>query len=506
MNSNNISQGLQLCNSIISGTQFKDLVGEFKKKNCRSATSELGRGYWRGFLKRNKHLISSKKGVKFDTKRAEWCTYLNMEEMYNEVYTSLVDSGLAVKHDTPSWRNDAGEVVNEENAVGCESEFELIHPNWLIFVDEVGSNTSQAKDGNVGGEKFLCSKQGRPQQRAATKDTHLTVLGFTSAAGDPVMCAIIFAAKTMRDEWRLGFDPLTEWIREENDIHCNIGEGKVYPLGPNCTFNGKNVPYFCCCSESGSITGTLLVEMLKAMDSLKLFDHTTGLNPFLLLDGHGSHFELEFLEYINAAEHKWHCCIGLPYGTSYWQVGDSSEQNGCFKIALSKAKQQLVLKKNDNGLEYTINKEDIVGLVRKAWKSSFEKVETNCQAISRRGWGPRALNYNALCHPEVLTTKPGCMKNTDVSTFDINICPDELNLSEGLAGTLVDKIFVYKTKEADNSGTNAVERMRKRKATAEQHIQSHDKRITAGLLAAAGRFQLGEEIRNYIQERANEKE
>jgi hypothetical protein len=75
-----------------------------------------------------------------------------------------------------------------------------------------------------------------------------------------------------------------------------------------------------------------------------------------------------------------------------------------------------------------------------------------------------------------------------------------------LAGTLVDKIFVYKTKEADNSGTNAVERMRKKKATAEQHIQSHDKRITAGLLAAAGRFQLGEEIRNYIQERANEKE
>ena len=111
-----------------------------------------------------------------------------------------------------------------------------------------------------------------------------------------------------------------------------------------------------------------------------------------------------------------------------------------------------------------------------------------------------------MCHPEVLTTKPGFTKNTDVSTFDTNVCPDELNLSEGLAGTLADKIFVYKTKEADNSGTNAVERMRKRKATAEQHIQSHDKHITAGLLAAAGRFQLGEEIRNYIQERANEKE
>jgi hypothetical protein len=32
-----------------------------------------------GFSKRNKHLIMAKKAVKFDTKRAEWCTYSNLE-------------------------------------------------------------------------------------------------------------------------------------------------------------------------------------------------------------------------------------------------------------------------------------------------------------------------------------------------------------------------------------------------------------------------------------------
>jgi hypothetical protein len=72
-----------------------------------------------------------------------------------------------------------------------------------------------------------------------------------------------------------------------------------------------------------------------------------------------------------------------------------------------------------------------------------------------------------LCHPEELTTKPGFKRNTDVGTLDTNICPEELNLSKGLAGTLVDKIFVYKTKEANNTGTNSVERMRKWKVTAE---------------------------------------
>ena len=85
--------------------------------------------------------------------------------------------------------------------------------------------------------------------------------------------------------------------------------------------------------------------MLRHIDNDKVFDHSTGINPFLILDGHGSRLDLEFLEYINTAETKWDVNIGLPYGTSYWQVGDSMEQNGCFKMALMKKKQALVTKK-----------------------------------------------------------------------------------------------------------------------------------------------------------------
>ena len=380
-------QGLQLCNSIIKGTKFASKVTEFQSKNLRSVTEELGAGYWRGFLKRNKHLIAAKKAVKFDTKRAEWCTYSNLEEMYTEIYSHLVTAGLAVKHDEAVWRNEAGEVVLcKEDACGMKSCFELIHPEWLVFVDEVGSNTSQAKDGAVGGQTYLCTKDGRPQQRAATKDCHFTVLGFTAASGDPIMCAIIFASKTMKQEWVLGFDPFVEWIGEENNVEENMGYGKAMPGGPQVMFRGKCVPCFCCNSENGSITGELLMQMLAAIDELQVFDRQeAGLNPFLLLDGHGSRFELNFLQYINEDETKWECCIGLPYGMSYWQVGDSSEQNGCFKMALTKAKQELVTKKNDAGLEFAINRTDIVGLVQEAWKSSFARVKTNKKAITSRG-------------------------------------------------------------------------------------------------------------------------
>ena len=48
--------------------------------------------------------------------------------------------------------------------------------------------------------------------------------------------------------------------------------------------------------------------------------------------------------------------------------------------------------------------------------------------------------------------------------------------------------------------------MRKRKATAEQHLRFHDKRVTAGLLASAGKFHLSEDVRDLIQERVNAKE
>jgi hypothetical protein len=44
----------------------------------------------------------------------------------------------------------------------------------------------------------------------------------------------------------------------------------------------------------------------------------------------------------------------------YWKVGDSREENVCFMMALTKAKQQLVLQKNDSSLEYTISREDIL--------------------------------------------------------------------------------------------------------------------------------------------------
>ena len=149
----------------------------WKKRYCVAFTKnggkvKLGQSYWCGFMKRHGHKIKAKKGIRFDDKRADWCTHANFKSMYEEVYSEMVAGGIAMKLDTPVWLSSVGKIVkSKEEAFGMKTKFILNHPHKLLFVDEVGSNSSQAKDGSCGGEKFLVPNKLRPQIKSACKDT-----------------------------------------------------------------------------------------------------------------------------------------------------------------------------------------------------------------------------------------------------------------------------------------------------------------------------------------------
>jgi hypothetical protein len=506
-------------------------------KTTASKTSKLGTGYWRGFMKRNRHLIRSKRGVKFEAKRAEWCTYDNFLQMYEEVYKQMVECGVASKVSTKVHVDKSGSIVeSESDGFGLPTQYLMHRPDKVLFVDEVGSNTSTTKDGNVGGEKFLCHISARPQIRAATKDSHFTVLGFTAANGQPVMCSVIFSAKSLCEEWVIGFNASAPWIGADDDVDGNTGGvDKRFPMGPVCTFNGIDVPTLCCCSENGSITAHLLVQMLKTMDELKVFDRSDGIPPFLLLDGHGSRFDLEFLEYVNGADTKWRCCIGVPYGTSYWQVGDSTEQNGCFKMALTKHKRNLLNAKSLVGQDFALDKEDVIPLVHKAWNDSFARVKSNQNAIAERGWTP--LTYNCLLHPEILQTRvlstPAARIETNDNTpndhddhamptarietndntpndHDDHAMPSaeliqQLNLSDGLSGIIMTSIVECTIRENARHGVNIEENRRKRQETAQLVQESKGKRYSAGQHVAIGQHYLGPTLLKDMRARKNDK-
>ena len=119
--------------------------------------------------------------------------------------------------------------------------------------------------------------------------------------------------------------------------------------------------------------------------------------PCVLLDGHGSHFGLPFLQYISDPDHEWCVVIGVPYGTALWQVRDSAEQNGSLNMASVKAKHSIMEEKERLLLNPTIEPWEIVNIVNVAFAQSFAKVNTNKNAISERGWAP--FNRNLMTYP-----------------------------------------------------------------------------------------------------------
>ena len=123
---------------------------------------------------------------------------------------------------------------------------------------------------------------------------------------------------------------------------------------------------------------------------------------FLLLAGHGSRTELEFMQRMSSPKLPWTACIGVPYGTSLLQVGDSSEQNGSFNMGLTKAKSDLVAFEESMQINSKRVSTNATTLVRTAWEASFAKIETNKKAMCDRGWNP--CNRVLLQHPEIRAT------------------------------------------------------------------------------------------------------
>ena len=316
--------------------------------------------------------------------------------MYDDVYECMVECGVARKLDAPTDQFD-GDIV---------TRYELLHPGMCLVVDEVGSNISQRGDGHITGTKYCCEHGTIPNNEVSHNDRHFTMLSFTALTGEPVLCVIIIAGVTQAFEVEMGIDldaPTFGNPTDKDYFEKNLGKGKLFPSGPECNFNGKQIPTLVRWSPSGSITSDILVDALATLDYHGVFPRTSNLKPFLLLDGHGSRFELPFLRYVTCPDHPWMVCQGVPYGTSLWQVADSSEQNGQFKAASSKIKAKILQRRLDLMMDSPqILSTDIIPIVNYAWEKSFACVDSNLKAIKSRGWNP--LNFNLLTAKQIQPT------------------------------------------------------------------------------------------------------
>jgi hypothetical protein len=387
-----------------------------------------------------------------------------------------------------------GKEVDKANAFGHPIEYVITHPDYFIMVDETGSNTNMKKDGKQGGKRGIAERGFGAEVECSIADCHYTVLPFTAATGDPVMCAVIMKSADSRcpASWIHGIDVMRLNNNATAQLHgvefyreVTQGDGACAG-GPVCTFQGKAVPCFVGSSPHAGITPELLTGMLRILDELDLFPRVDGRRPFLLLDGHWSRFDLDLLKYIRTIENQWSVCFGVPYATHIWQVADSSEQNGSYKIAEAGVKRKIMQKKSELRMDPRLGPTDIIPIVRMAWVRSFAHVQSNKNAIADRGWNP--CNRALLTMDEILRTKVNDItgKNAlDESRHQdpIVTIPTDLNVETGTAAALFDQMV-------DRGYTSVAGRERRRQrdeaSTVAKKALDKTKRLTSGPAFANG--------------------
>ena len=83
-----------------------------------------------------------------------------MKQIFNKMYElvdkEMVKSGIANRLDTEVMLDCNGKITtNEDDAFGRKPKYVLMHPNMVLFINEVGDNTSQKNYGNIGGQSLL---------------------------------------------------------------------------------------------------------------------------------------------------------------------------------------------------------------------------------------------------------------------------------------------------------------------------------------------------------------
>jgi hypothetical protein len=451
---------IALANSLIEGTIHQEKLIEWKKVHAPHQTGEncgkVGVGWFAGFKKRYKDQIYSAKLRRFGAKRSEWMHPEYLQQMYEAIYDIWCDAGVARKLVEAVAYDVTGQVVEKDspNQFGRLSNIEVTHKDYILFADECGINTCQKNDGHHGGALYMCEKGDVPCKTSNTSDHRATILPFTALSGEPAVLAVIFASANTRvpANWHSGIDVTVDPVLgpdgqpDFDDKELNYGSGKHMPSGPVCSFRGKEIPTLTFTSPNGSINDDILVKIFKTLDEMGIYERGEGLpQPCVVLDGHDSRLSMKVIDYITNPEHTWNLALGVPYLTHIWQVGDSSEQNGSFKIAFSKAKDALVSFKMRQGWEVTLEAYDIIPLINVAWEKSFARVNTNKKAIADRGWFPPTMKV--LTDPKLFNATNGSQDSGTIS--DGTTAPtilnnlDSVNTERGKSGTVMETLLSH---------------------------------------------------------------
>ena len=236
------SEVAAFANSLADGSEEvqHSIWAYYEHQNRPIPETLFGAGWFHGFKNRNKDTLSSSQGTQMHLTCQDWTTYTNIKTMYELVYEQMAEAGIArhLPEEEQYWVDTASAIVDsEEKAAGLKCTIKLEHPQWLLFGDEVGTNTAQDGDGHIGGQTYITFRGQHVKLNSSKSTGRFTVMGLTAATGEPDMCVVIMAAQEVGIAEALGFDHLADSpYNSTKTLEENRGKGKALPGLPTCLF------------------------------------------------------------------------------------------------------------------------------------------------------------------------------------------------------------------------------------------------------------------------------
>ena len=151
-------------------------------------------------MRRNKDQLENRRVQKQHQLIKYWTTHENFVTMYDRVYPAMVDAKVATPMDESDYYfiNRYGTLVTtQEEAADRQIKHHICHPQYVIFVDQLGTDINQMDDGNNGGQSYIRIKEMTTTLLLSKDLGRFTFMRMASATGEPLLCICILAVKNL---------------------------------------------------------------------------------------------------------------------------------------------------------------------------------------------------------------------------------------------------------------------------------------------------------------------
>ena len=337
---------LNYANSLIKGTAQADL---FKHKEVR-------KHWYYHWLHRCKRLKTGNIRP-LEITRAKWATAANALTHYNQLAELLVELGLAVRN--PSFKEDEPK----------SEPIKLIKPERVFSMDETRLTNDTSECSKAKSCRIVLGAQDDDGSTLVNKGGgDGTGIGGSSADGRDTPAFIIFA---------------------NNIIHAGEQDADVADhVRPACRRQDPSNPSSALpcrfwANLKGGVTGDLGIRYIRGCVEPCLPDLSPENPAVLIMDGHGSHFTLDLLEYCRAL--GLHVVLRPPHTTHVLQ-GEDVEHFAVFKPLYQQKKLLLMGERLFQG-KSRLTAGDLLLCAKEAWERAFD-LEHTLKAWAKIGISP----------------------------------------------------------------------------------------------------------------------